>query len=255
VEDLPVLVEHLETQLAIVRLNRPAAMNAVNRALRTALIDSLGALGADPSVAAIVITGAGERAFCSGQDLAEAVDFSAAEVPAWIEHQRAMYQAVRAVDKPVVAAWNGVAAGAGFQIGLCCDLRISYAEAKLGQPEIRAGLASVVGSYLMTLYLGIGHNQELSLSGRLISGERGYQLGLVNELVARDAVLTRACACAGELAKLPSDAYRLTKQRFREMTQADFDAANAAGARLNAAAYASGAPQRAMRAFLQQRRG
>jgi enoyl-CoA hydratase/carnithine racemase len=100
--------------------------------------------------------------------------------------QHAMYQAVRDLDKPCIAALAGVAAGAGFQIALCCDLRIGYPELKIGQPEIRAGLASIVGSYLMTLHVGLAHNVELSLAAKLLSGTRAYELGLVNELVSRE---------------------------------------------------------------------
>jgi enoyl-CoA hydratase len=239
--------------VALITLNRPGAMNAVNTQLRRELISALGAASTNPAVHAVVLTGAGERAFCAGQDLAEAVEYGADDLDGWLGQQHAMYQAVRDLDKPAVVAWNGVAAGAGFQIGLCADLRVGYPEMKLGQPEIKAGLASIVGSYLMTLHVGLSQNLQLSLTGELISGTRGYEIGLVNYLVPKEHVLEKALAVAGELAALPQTALRLTKQRFRALTQPDFDEVGRIAKACQRDAYASGEPQKMMRSFLEAR--
>jgi enoyl-CoA hydratase/carnithine racemase len=247
-----VRMEH-RGELAVITLNRPESLNAVNRALRGALIAALKQANADAAVRAVVLTGAGARAFCSGQDLAEAVEYTIDDVERWLTEQHAMYQAVRDLDKPCVTAWNGVAAGAGYQIGLCADLRVGYPEMKLGQPEIKAGLASIVGSYLMTLHLGLSPNQQLSITGELISGQRGYELGLVNYLVPREQVLSKALAVAQELTRLGATALTLTKRRFRELTQPGFDAALAAAKRMQREAYASGEPQAAMKRFFEAR--
>ncbi|MCC7547251.1 MAG: enoyl-CoA hydratase/isomerase family protein [Burkholderiales bacterium] len=237
--------------IALVRLNRPDSLNSVNRAMREALIATLNALGAEAGVRGVVITGAGERAFCSGQDLAETMQYTIDDVDDWLTRQHAMYQAVRDLDKPCIAAWNGVAAGAGYQIGLCADLRVGYPEMKLGQPEIRAGLASIVGSWLMTQHLPLSLNQQLSISGELITGQRAYEIGLINYLVPREQVLDRAMSVAHELAKLGTTALRLTKQRFRELTQPGFDAALASAKQMQKEAYRSGEPQAAMKKFLE----
>jgi enoyl-CoA hydratase/carnithine racemase len=250
--DSPILVERRDP-VALVTLNRPDSLNSVNRALREALIAALAQLNADNAVRAIVITGAGERAFCSGQDLNETVEYTIGDLDDWLTRQHAMYQAVRDLDKACVVAWNGVAAGAGFQIGLCADLRVGYPDLKLGQPEIKAGLASIVGSYLMTLHLPLSQNVQLSLTGELISGERAHQLGLINALVPRSQVLEKALALAQEQARLGQTATRLTKRRFRELTQPGFDAALAAAKRSQREAYESGEPQAAMKRFFEQR--
>jgi enoyl-CoA hydratase/carnithine racemase len=240
-------------ELAVITLNRPESLNAVNRALRAALIAALKQTNADAAVRAVVLAGAGDRAFCSGQDLAESVEYAIDDIDRWLTEQHAMYQAVRDLDKPCVAAWNGVAAGAGYQIGLCADLRVGYPEMKLGQPEIKAGLASVVGSYMMTLHLGLSQNQQLSITGELISGQRGYELGLINYLVPRDQVLSKAVALAQELTRLGATALALTKRRFRELTQPGFDAALEAAKRIQREAYASDEPQAAMKRFFEAR--
>jgi enoyl-CoA hydratase/carnithine racemase len=239
--------------IALVTLNRPQSLNAVNRALRRALIAALTQVNADAGVRAVVIAGAGERAFCSGQDLSETAEYTVNDIDQWLSEQHAMYQAVRELDKPCVAAWNGVAAGAGYQLGLCADLRVGYPQMKLGQPEIKAGLASIVGSYLMTLHLGLSQNQQLSLTGELIDGERAYQLGLINYLVPRDQVLSKAIAVAQELTRLGATAVRLTKRRFRELSQPGFDAALEAAGQIQKEAYASGEPQAAMKRFFEAR--
>lgn len=240
-------------EVAVVTLNRPDSLNSVNRALREALIAAMKQVNADAGVRAVVITGAGDRAFCSGQDLSESVQYTLEDVDDWLSAQHAMYQSVRDLEKPCIAAWNGVAAGAGYQIGLCCDLRVGYPELKLGQPEIKAGLASIVGSYLMTLHLPLSLNQQLSITGELISGQRGYEIGLVNHLVPRDEVLAKSIAVAQELTKLGATALRLTKQRFRELSQPGFDAALAAAKRIQREAYLSGEPQAAMKRFFEAR--
>ena len=159
--------------IAIVILNRPEVLNAVDMEMRETLITLLAELNSAEDVRAVVLTGAGDRAFCSGQDLEEIVRYTVDHIDSWVTRQHAMYAAVRDLDKPCIVAFNGVAAGAGFQIALCADLRIGYPGMKLGQPEIKAGLASIVGSYLMTMHLGLSKNIELSLTGELISGEDG----------------------------------------------------------------------------------
>jgi enoyl-CoA hydratase/carnithine racemase len=250
----PTLMTEQRDQILLVTLNRPETFNAVNSELRSNLIDTLGNANRDNAVRAIVITGAGHKAFCSGQDLTETSRYGADDVQAWLSANHAMYRAVRALDKPAVAAFNGVAAGAGFQIGLCCDMRVGFPEMRIGQPEIRAGLASIVGSTLMTMHIGLGHNVELSLTGDLISGQRAYEIGLINRLVPRDLVLDTALELAGELARLGQTATRLTKQRFRELTDDAFESALPVAIELQRQAYDSGEPQAAMQQFLERRK-
>jgi enoyl-CoA hydratase/carnithine racemase len=246
------VLTELKAGTLVVTLNRPRVLNAVSAELRTALTRTMTSADADPEVKAVVITGAGQ-AFSAGQDLAEAAAAELKDVRGWADGMRAMYQSVRACSKPVVAAFNGIAAGAGMQIGLCADLRITHPAARIGQPEVRAGLASIVGSYLLSLHCGHGANTELSLSGGLISGERAHALGIVSRLVAEGEVLDTALMTAEELRRVPAAAFRLTKQRFREQTQPGFDEATAYGVRAMLEAYATGEPQRVMRAFLEAR--
>ncbi len=243
----PILVEHHEG-IACVSLNRPAQLNAVSQALRDRLILTLQTLNHDDQVRAIVITGVGDRAFCAGQDLSEAAALQAMDVAPWLRSQRDMYQAVRDLDKPCVAALNGVAAGAGFQIALCADWRIAQPSTRIGQPEVKAGLGSIVGTYLMSLHVGMNHNAQLSLSGELITAQRGHEIGLITELT-HDDVRVQALACAKQLAEKPTTAFRETKRFMRALTQTGFDAAAQAGHAAQQACFAAGEPQAAMARF------
>lgn len=252
-KDKDAVLTEVSDGIAILRLNRPATMNAINGALRSGLTQQLYLLDVDPKVQAIVLTGSGNRAFCGGQDLDESSTIDTTNLASWLNRQHAMYQAVRDVNKPLIAALNGTAVGAGFQISLMCDLRVAHPSLLMGQPEVKAGLASIVGSYLMSLQLGHSLNQQLSLTGELITGERAYQLGLVNDLVPPDQVLSHALNRARQLAALPMTAIRATKQRFRERTQAGFEEACGAGIRYQLECYSTGEPQLAMREFLARR--
>ena len=248
-----VLVER-QDELAIVRLNRPQRLNAIDAGIRSAFPAALRKLNADASVRAVVVTGAGERAFSAGQDLEEGAGYGIDDVDRWFTELWELYAAVRAMDKPVVAAIIGVAAGAGYQIGLHCDMRISHPEARIGQPEIKTGLASILGTSAMMWHLPFGVNAELSLAGELISGERAERLGLVNEIVPREQVLPRAIEVARMLGSRPPAAIRLTKERLRELTQVQFDDILVAARSYQRRAYESGEPQRIMRAYVERKR-
>lgn len=248
----PVHVER-KGNIAVATLDNPESLNAISGPMREAIIRTMRELNHDERVRAIVLTGAGERAFSSGQDLVEAANFKTEEVEGWMRHQAAMFQSIRDLDKPLVVAFNGTAAGTGFQMGLLADIRVGYPDMSIGQPEVRVGLASILGSYLMTLYLSLSDNLEMSLLGKLINGTRAKELGLLNYLVDKNEVLPKAFDVAQEFSELPANALRLTKERFRKLTQAAFDDACEAVVRYHTQEYATGEPQKIMRGFLEAR--
>jgi enoyl-CoA hydratase len=239
--------------IAVLYMNRPEAMNALTDALAKALVDRLVALDADETVDAIVVTGRGERAFCAGLDLKEARDMKIEDVAARFGAVCAVYRQILMTEKPVVAALNGVAAGGGFQIALVSDQRVAHPGVRMGQPEINAGIPSVMGSYWMDLHLGLSKNQELSMTGRLLEAEEAAALGLVNRLVAKDAVLAEACRLARELADKPNVAWKYTKARFRARALAGFDDAYRMAVLGQQEAYAKGEPQAIMEAFARKK--
>jgi enoyl-CoA hydratase/carnithine racemase len=204
-------------------------------------------------VRAVILTGAGERAFSAGQDLSESKGFSTARAAEWIDEWRELYGNLRAMDKPVIAALNGVAAGSAFQVALLCDIRVGHAGSRMGQPEINSGIPSTLGPWIMREMLGLSRMIELTLSGRMMDGKECHEIGLIHHLVAHDQVMARATEIARQLAAQPPVAMRLNKRRFAEVTRAGFEEALAAGTRVQQDAYASGEPQRMMAAFFAER--
>ncbi|MCP5368615.1 MAG: enoyl-CoA hydratase/isomerase family protein [Hyphomicrobiales bacterium] len=247
-------IEH-RGEVTVLTLNRPAARNALDAALRAEVMAALAAFNGDDARRALVLTGAGDRAFCAGQDLTEVRSLDAAGALAWQDDLGAYLAAFRDLDKPIVAAVNAAAAGAGYYTALLCDMRVGHPGIRMGQPEINVGVPSILGTRLMYLTLGHATTVDLTLTGRLVDGEEALRLGLVNELVPAARVLDRAVDLARELGAKPPLAMKLTKQALREMTQPLFDGALETGRRLQPVAYASGEPQRAMAAFLDRDKG
>jgi enoyl-CoA hydratase/carnithine racemase len=243
----------MQGDVAVVTLNRPEVLNAWHSAMRREIGEAMVELNADPKVRAIVMTGAGERAFSAGQDLNETKTFDPDRAQSWIEEWRAMYGAIRALDKPLVAALNGVAAGSAFQVALLADVRVGHPGTRMGQPEINSGIASTLGPWLMREMLGLSRTVELTLSGRIMDGEECHAIGLIHHLVPEARVMAKALEVAALLAAKPPVAMRLDKRRFREVTQAGFDEALEAGIRIQRESYGSGEPQAEMAKFLAQR--
>ncbi|RDU99524.1 enoyl-CoA hydratase/isomerase family protein [Trinickia dinghuensis] len=240
-------------RIAIITLNRPERMNAWTTPMREKIIEALHRFNADEQVAAIIMTGAGNRAFSAGQDLSEAHDFDGERAVAWVKEWQRYYAALRGLHKPLVMALNGTAAGSAFQVALLGDIRVGHPGVRMGQPEINAGIASTTGPWIMNAMLGMSRTIELTLTGRLMDAEECHRIGLIHHLVPEERVFEKALEIATELAEKPPVAMRLDKQRFREMTEAGFVDCIEAGMRIQREAYDSGEPARMMEAFLRKR--
>ena len=243
----------IQGAVAVVTLNRPAKLNAWTTPMRNEIIDALQRFEADDAIRAIIMTGAGDRAFSAGQDLSEAHDFDGERAVAWVGEWQRYYAALRGLSKPLVMALNGTAAGSAFQVALLGDIRVGHHGVRMGQPEINAGIASTTGPWIMNSMLGMSRTIELTLTGRLMDAEECHRIGLIHHLVPAAEVFAKALEIAEALAAKPPVAMRLDKQRFREMTEAGFQDSIEAGTRIQREAYESGEPARMMEAFFQQR--
>ena len=234
----------------LVTLDNPSALNAWTMAMQQQLAEIVQQAEANPEVGAIVLTGAGDRAFCAGQHLGETTRMTGADVDGWLGGLRAAYGAVLGCDKPTVAAINGVAAGSGYQLALLFDLRISHAGARIGQPEVNSGIPSITGAYLTRQIAGHGLTTEMMLTGRLLSGAEAEARGLVHQLVEPADVVPVALARAAELASKPKQAFTLTKRSLRATVEPGLWAAFDAAAGIDREAWDSGQPQAVMNEFL-----
>lgn len=244
---------HVTTEVvdgvAVVTLNRPRSLNAWTMAMQREVAALVRELGSDQNVAGIVLTGAGDRAFCAGQDLHETAEFTPERVDDWLDGFADVYDAVLSAPKPVIAALNGTAAGSGYQLALVCDIRIAHPDVRIGQPEVTSGIPSVSGMFLTWQSLGHSRTVELMLSGRLMDAAEAHEIGLVHEVVPRSELRERAALTAVRLANQPALAFTLTKQRIRDILWPGLVDSLQAAREIDRKAWASGEPQATARRF------
>lgn len=246
-----VLVERPHAQVAVLRLNRPEARNALSQALRAQLAAQFSALGADDSVRAIVLTG-GERVFAAGADLRAMVDSTPVELML-LNNQR-MWQAIASCPKPVIAAVNGYALGGGCELAMHADLIVAGESAQFGQPEIRVGIMPGAGGISrLTRTVGKFKAFRMLLTGEPIPAREAEALGLVSEVVADDAVQARALQLAEQIAGMPP----LAVAQIKEVLLAGQDASLETALMLERKAFqllfASADQHEGMQAFLDRR--
>jgi enoyl-CoA hydratase len=200
--------------VALVTLSRPRALNALSFALLTDLGRVVEALDADPAVRAIVITGAGRRAFAAGADIGELVEQTPESLAA-SEGSRG-WDRVAAADTPTIAAVRGYALGGGCELAMACDMLIAGSDAVFGQPEIRLGIIpGAGGTQRLTRAIGAARAMELVLTGRQIRADEAARLGLVTKVVPAEETLAAALDLAAEIAALPAGAARAAKAAVR----------------------------------------
>jgi 2-(1,2-epoxy-1,2-dihydrophenyl)acetyl-CoA isomerase len=201
----------LDGAVAVITLNRPAARNALTAEMKTALLGALRQAGDSPEARAVLITGAGPG-FCAGQDLrehAERLEGEAGEATDTVrEHYNPIVLAIRSMPKPVIAAVNGVAAGAGAGLAFACDLRIAARQASFLMAFARVGLAADTGvSWTLQRLAGAGPATELLMLAEPITASRALELGLVSSVVEDADLPAAAHALATRLAAGPTAAY------------------------------------------------
>jgi enoyl-CoA hydratase len=187
--------------VAVLTLNRPKVLNALNAALLRDLEAALDALAVDADVRAIVLTGAGDKAFVAGADINELAVLTPAEGKEHARHGQRLFDRVEHLGKPVIAAINGFALGGGCELALACTVRIAAETARLGQPEINLGIIpGYGGSQRLPRLVGKGRALEILLTGDMVSAARAYEIGLVNKVVPAADLLPAATALAQALA-------------------------------------------------------
>ena len=235
-----------------ITLNRPEVFNAFNAALHAALADALRAAG-EPDVRAVVITGAG-RGFCAGQDLTEFREV-ADDIRERLESTyHPNIRAIRALEKPVIAAVNGPTAGAGLSLAAACDLRIAADTASFVPGFIGIGLVpDSGGSYFIQRLLGTARAFEWMTSNRKLPAAEALEWGLVSEVVADETLPARTAELAGMYAQAPTRAIGMTKRLFDHADNATLDAQLELEAQLQAAATQTDDFREGVTAFLEKR--
>ncbi len=250
-----ILTETADGVLTIT-LNRPDVLNAVTRAMLTELQGVMRGAERDAAVRCIVLTGTG-RGFCAGQDL-NARGATDGKPPPVGGSLRAGYnplvKQIRGIDKPVIAAVNGVAAGAGMNLALSCDLRIASDAAWFTQAFVKIGLVpDCGGSLFLPLLVGYAKAAELAFTGDRFDAQEALRLGLVNRVVPADALATETHALAVRLAQMPTRAIGLTKRAFNRAVMPNLDEALEYEADLQEIAGSTDDYREGVAAFLERR--
>jgi enoyl-CoA hydratase/carnithine racemase len=198
---MSVITIEAEGSVRLVTLNRPERMNALGRELVEGLHRAFAELGNDPTVSVIVLTGAGERAFCAGADLREREGMSETETWAFLDALKDAFLAVETCPVPTVAAINGFALGGGLELALCCDIRLAASSARVGLTEVRLGIIpGAGGTQRLPEVVGTARARELIFTGRRIDADTAMQWGLVSEVSPQQELRAGALRVAGEIA-------------------------------------------------------
>jgi enoyl-CoA hydratase/carnithine racemase len=247
-----VLLERPSEHVALVKLNRPEVRNALNLATRRLIAENFTALGADPSVRAIVLTG-NDQAFAAGADLNEMAE--ATPVDMMLRNVQRLWGPVQSCPKPVIAAVNGFALGGGCELAMLCDIIVAGTGAKFGLPEVRVGIMpGAGGTQRLTRAVGKYQAMRMILTGAMISGEEALRYGLASECVADDEVLPTALKLADQIAALPP----LSVMSIKEVVLAGLDASLDTGLLLERKAmhllFAADDRKEGVKAFLEKRK-
>lgn len=218
-----VRLETIES-VATVTLDRPDALNALTVAMKGELLAALRAVGRDPAARAVILTGSG-RAFCAGQDLRERLEPDAAPLEVELrERYNPIVRAIRELPQPVIAAVNGVAAGAGASLAFACDLRIAASSASFVLAFGRIGLVPDSGAtWLLPRLVGAARAAEMALLGERVPAADAERWGLVSRVVPDEALLAEARAMAHQLAGMGSRAVALTKRALQRAGEASLE--------------------------------
>lgn len=212
----------IKNGIAWITLNRPDKMNALNAQLRDELTGTLEKVGEDDEVRAVVLTGEG-RGFCSGQDLNEVTkDMEISDIVK--DSYSPLIEALTGMEKPVIAAVNGTAAGAGMSLALACDFRLAHEEARFVQAFIHIGLVPDSGStYFLPRLVGHAKAMELAVLGEKVSADQAKELGLVTKVVTSGDWIHEVQAFANKLANMPTKAIGLIKRYMQKSWEGDLN--------------------------------
>jgi enoyl-CoA hydratase/carnithine racemase len=232
--------------------NQP--LNLVTGEMMERLDDVLGELARDREVRAVVVTGAGARAFCAGSDVKEFEALAGRVAQGKLLYEKYVYRKLAELPVPTIAAIEGDALGGGLELALCCDLRIASARARLGMPEVRLGvIPGSGGTQRLPAVVGPARAKELILVGELISAQRAEQIGLVNAVVDEGEALAAAIDMAQRIAQRGPVAVREAKRLIERAGDRDLDAGLAAELDASDRVFASDDMLEGARAFFAKR--
>jgi len=241
--------------VAIITIDRPKALNALNPDVLNQLTEALLRAKADPEVRGIIITGGGNRAFIAGADIASMVDMKPEQGLQFAELGLAALQLIEDIPKPVIAAVNGFALGGGLELALACDMIYASPKAQLGQPEVKLGIIpGFGGTQRLARLIGRNRAKELIYTGRVIDAATALDYGIVQEVVPADELLDFCKGMLNSVAKVGPVAVAQSKRAINKGSDLALDAGLAVEKMAFMALFGSHDQREGMTAFLEKRK-
>jgi enoyl-CoA hydratase len=241
--------------IAVVTVNRPKALNALNAATLQELADMFDELAKDETVYAVVLTGAGEKAFVAGADISFMKDLTAVEAREFALLGQAAFNKIENLPQPVIAAVNGFALGGGCELAMSCDIRLASENAKFGQPEVNLGVPpGFAGTQRLPRLVGKGVAKELLYTADMIDAAEAHRIGLVNKVYVADELMAAAMKMAGKIAAKGQIAIRLTKSAVNQGLEMDLARGMAYEAEVFGLVFSTEDQKEGMTAFLEKRK-
>ena len=244
----------IEGSLAIITLNRPKALNAINGMMVEELERIVRQIQDDPSVRVVVITGAGDKAFAAGADITEFKAMSPTDAWMFVQRLQRLFLQIERLPKPVIAAVNGYALGGGCELMMACDIVYASDAAKIGQPEINLGIIpGGGGTQRLARLIGKQRAKELVLTGEIIGAQEAWGLGLLNKVIPADQLMVEVRKLADKLAIKAPLAVKAVKEAIEDGCDMALDRALAYECKLFALCFATEDKTEGVNAFLEKR--
>jgi len=245
----------VENGVALLTIDRAGRANALPEAGKRELGDTVAVAAQRPDVTALVLTGAGDRSFCAGSDIAEMQSFDPAAMYRMLGAERDMYLAALSCPKPVIAAVNGFALGAGLILVTVCDYAVAAATARFGTPELTIGVSAPLEGFLLPWIVGLGHARRLFYTGKQLDAAEAQRLGVIHEVTEPERCRQRAVEVAREIASLPGTSFRIQKALLRQLVSTgQLESVIEASRYATSLQFADRTPADALGRFLSQRR-
>ena len=236
--------------IAIITINRPDALNALNLDVLAELSQAVDKAEKDDGVYVLIITGA-ERSFVAGADIGQMKDFSPVEAKAFGDFGNSVFLKIESLSKPVVAAVNGFALGGGCELCMACDIRVASEKAKFGQPEVSLGITpGFGGTQRLPRIVGLSKAKELILTAKQIKADEALRIGLVDHVVPAEELMGVALGLAGDIAKNAQIAVRQSKSAINNGMQCDIETGAAFESQAFALCFSTEDQKDAMTAFV-----
>ena len=248
------LILEVNEGIAVLTINRPKALNALNSALLVELADAVDAIEKDDSIKVLILTGEG-KSFVAGADITEMKDKTPEQARSFAGMAMAIFRKMELMEKPVIAAVNGFALGGGCEIAMACDIRIASDKAKFGQPEVGLGITpGFAGTQRLPRIVGVAKAKELIYTGRMIDSNEALQIGLVNAVTTPETLLEEAMTMAKMIAKNSQSAVRYAKTAINRGIETDIETGMLIEKDIFGLCFANDEQKEGMTAFVEKRK-